>query len=665
LLKASSVLADSCIMEYFKTLSAICTGPPPANRIQKQKSKHGLDLALQLRSSFVSEETAGDSAKEEIKREGIKQQMVRVSYEIRGKSNSIHDFYEKVCKLGEGAYAEVGLADDQSKKSIEGEQSPKPVPQTPGQKYVAVKEIRWKGVWGRWFRDRKQEDVVRAELEVLMMLDHPYIINMKEWFEDPRKGIFFVMEFCAGDTFQALLEHVSTIPEEVDRMLYRPRFAASIIQIVYGLAYIHNLAVPYVHRDLKPDNVLFTHDPLDSRCVAKLADFGITKTDRCSFTYEAAFQGQRSGTFLFMAPEFLTEAAGNFSPEMDMWAVGVMFVWCITCLQRGKLLHPMLGENDGEGWDANQQRIFQAYFREEHWNHSLFLGEHEPVIKLADKLLTYVNLKEFPRITAVQFLNDEWTKKEESKGDVKDLSRWKKEVTQNFSSYMSLNKFDRLILSLMAEYSDTDQKNELEQLFKDMDQAKSGSISKDELEDHFRAHSSTTVNLEAVFKSMDFTGDGKIEYSDWLAAAIGDSFLQQADAIETAFNYLDFENSGRISRKALEFAIGVEDTKAVLAQQRWLSFGSDGLSRSDFRKVVTEIAQKRAKVLIQDDDVHEKALVKSHRRASNRSLRSRSLAASSVSSGGQFSKQVSPDESIPEEAPEQLSATEQLPADQA
>ena len=54
----------------------------------------------------------------------------------------------------------------------------------------------------------------------------------------------------------------------------------------------------YVHRDLKPDNILV--DNFDDLSTVKLADFGLSASFRMNFAYAL---NEKMGTLIFMAPE--------------------------------------------------------------------------------------------------------------------------------------------------------------------------------------------------------------------------------------------------------------------------------------------------------------------------------------------------------------------------
>jgi serine/threonine protein kinase len=145
-------------------------------------------------------------------------------------------------------------------------------------------------------------NAVFAERNVLMKVDHPFIVQFGFAFQTPGK-VYLGLEYVAGgELYQHLRKRKHFTIEQV--RLY-------IAEISLALNYLHVNGV--IYRDLKPENVL-----LDLEGHVKLADFGLVKQlDR---TEDAATTF--CGSPVYQAPEELTGEKYRFT--VDWWAVGVL-----------------------------------------------------------------------------------------------------------------------------------------------------------------------------------------------------------------------------------------------------------------------------------------------------------------------------------------------------
>jgi serine/threonine-protein kinase len=143
-----------------------------------------------------------------------------------------------------------------------------------------------------------------VEVETLKSLDHPNIVAFKDYFF--LNGFhYLVLEFMDAGSADQLLRMVGPV---------EARYAIPILhQVLLGVGHAHSLG--YVHRDLKPNNIL-----INRRGQAKITDFGIAKVlGGESLTN----QGFVLGTTAYMAPEYL--AHGRDSEQVDLYAIGASF----------------------------------------------------------------------------------------------------------------------------------------------------------------------------------------------------------------------------------------------------------------------------------------------------------------------------------------------------
>jgi len=116
--------------------------------------------------------------------------------------------------------------------------------------------------------------------------------------------VYLVMEYVRGISLRAYIDPVRPLPVD---------WAAAIAaQICTVLSHAH--AIPVVHRDLKPDNVL-----VSAGGEIKVLDFGIAAILRTDVTRLTA-TGSVVGTHHYMPPEQIQ--GGQISPQSDLYALG-------------------------------------------------------------------------------------------------------------------------------------------------------------------------------------------------------------------------------------------------------------------------------------------------------------------------------------------------------
>jgi len=159
--------------------------------------------------------------------------------------------------------------------------------------------------------DPRARERFEHEARAAASFTHPNAVTVYDVGEDGRRP-YIVMELIEGQDLAAVLAQRGPLASaEAIRI---------VDQMLAALAAAH--AHGFVHRDVKPGNVLLAPDG-----VAKLADFGIAKAVSDA-TGSMTVPGQVLGTPMYLAPE---QAAGETAtPRSDLYSTGVVLYEMVT-----------------------------------------------------------------------------------------------------------------------------------------------------------------------------------------------------------------------------------------------------------------------------------------------------------------------------------------------
>lgn len=146
------------------------------------------------------------------------------------------------------------------------------------------------------------------EAQTIAALDHPAIVPVYDFGEQEGQR-YLVMRLMTGGSLKGRIRANPFSIEQIIPILRR-----------VGAALEHAHAQGVVHRDLKPDNILF--DQYDD---AYLADFGIAHLSRSSMT----ITGARIGTPTYMSPEQLTGEVA-LDGRSDIYSLGIVLFEMLT-----------------------------------------------------------------------------------------------------------------------------------------------------------------------------------------------------------------------------------------------------------------------------------------------------------------------------------------------
>jgi beta-lactam-binding protein with PASTA domain/serine/threonine protein kinase len=149
-----------------------------------------------------------------------------------------------------------------------------------------------------------------SEARSAARLSHPNVVAVYDQGNDDGT-VFLAMELVSGHTLR------DTIGKEAP--MSPSRALALLEPVVSALAAAHRAG--FVHRDVKPENVLIADDGR-----VKVADFGLAKAVSADTKHTAT--GVLIGTVSYIAPELVVE--GRSDARADVYAVGVILYELLT-----------------------------------------------------------------------------------------------------------------------------------------------------------------------------------------------------------------------------------------------------------------------------------------------------------------------------------------------
>lgn len=199
--------------------------------------------------------------------------------------------YEKVSRIGSGAYGEVWKARDTLNPDI----------------MVALKRIR----------SPSDEEGISTSLirEVSLLIE----LNRHN-----NEHIVKLLDICPGNhnvrgmELYLVFEHVEQdlatyLMNSPPEGLSLPQIKSIMYQLLDGISVIHENRIE--HRDLKPQNVLITDSGL-----VKIADFGLARLYKPN-----SVQTSVVATLWYRSPEVLLCSSDGYASAVDMWGAGCIF----------------------------------------------------------------------------------------------------------------------------------------------------------------------------------------------------------------------------------------------------------------------------------------------------------------------------------------------------
>ena len=166
----------------------------------------------------------------------------------------------------------------------------------------------------------KQVELFAREAKILQQLDHPAIPQYLDYFQIETESdcYFYIVQQLAPGKSLATLVEAGWQPDEVTVK----HIAQQVLEI---LIYLQLQLPPVIHRDIKPQNLIYCppKDKTSPKGKIYLVDFGSVKDTYCHTVTKTTVVG----TYGYMAPE---QFRGKATLATDLYGLGATLLFLLT-----------------------------------------------------------------------------------------------------------------------------------------------------------------------------------------------------------------------------------------------------------------------------------------------------------------------------------------------
>ena len=140
-------------------------------------------------------------------------------------------------------------------------------------------------------------------LSSVSSLHFPRILELSEQMENGEPELTVIEEYIEGDNVSDLLNTRKLSSEEMFQLM---------LQLCEGISFLHQMSPPFIHRDIKPQNLILTKDG-----VLKIIDFNTTRV----YKPDASDDTIHLGTVEYAPPEQFGYSQTDV--RSDIYSIGV------------------------------------------------------------------------------------------------------------------------------------------------------------------------------------------------------------------------------------------------------------------------------------------------------------------------------------------------------
>ncbi|EAR94959.1 kinase domain protein (macronuclear) [Tetrahymena thermophila SB210] len=453
-----------------------------------------------------------------------------------------------------------------------------------------------------------------SEIQSLKSLDHPNIVKLYEYFEE-RDAFYIIMEEVQGrDLFDEMAERKRPFGENDTCQI--------IQQVLQALSYTHQKGI--IHRDIKLENIMVSQNHIQTANTYVQATNSIDQQEKCQGTEQSqniersleenqnqfntnsilnnkedskgqsqdtkyhttedqqiklnsqnqlsqddsqiewrvklidwSFGTNRSqsktkflsslcGSLMFQAPEYFDK---KYTEKIDIWALGVV-------------MYTMLANRYPFGQNCKSKLQIQTQIQKE----QVVFGKEWDTISDEAKDLINKMLEKNPekRPSAQELLNHVWFKIHKTNKTIIQDTQQLKNNLRNLKQFKCQNEFQKAILTFISvNLVSSQDKIELENLFKRLDTNQDGRLSKEEIMNGFNQiwHNDymTEEQINLIFDQVDSDKSDSIDYSEFITATLERKTFNEKEYLQKAFNLFDQDGDGHITKDEILKIIGNAD----------------------------------------------------------------------------------------------------------
>ena len=251
-----------------------------------------------------------------------------------------------------------------------------------------------------------------------------------------------------------------------------------------------------------------------------------------------------------MCPQIVNEEP--YTNKCDIWSCGVI---CFLVLGG-------YAPFDGDGLEEICERIEEG--------NVIFDDEPEVWDSVTDTakefiryLLTY---EEDERPTAFEALQHPWMEKIRSKTHRifrRQSSKTAEQALGNMKDFDAGSKLKQATFALItSQLLLKEEKEQIDAVFRVMDRDCSGRLGKDEVKlayKEFYKKDLSDEDVDIIFKRVNYSGSGAIEYSEFVVASLYSKNLLDDKLLKAAFDSFDVDGNGQIDIEELKLVLAVDD----------------------------------------------------------------------------------------------------------